>query len=223
MLKKLNELNPHIEINSLENSIFKNYGKIHKDVKIDKMLDYLLKTSMSSDYYLPNCDELLSLDESKYFKEICYGQVPCQIGYYNAYNSSLNALEYHKCSETLVVGTDVVVLLATIFDLTDDFKINSNNIKAFFVPKGTVVELYASTLHFSPCMATSNGVRQIVILNKDTNTPLKNKIEKNPNDESKLLFERNKWVIVHPECEALISKGAFIGINGENIKINYIN
>lgn len=222
MLKKLNELNPNIKINSLEGSDFKNYGKVHKNVKVDKMLDYLLTTNMSSDYYLPNCDDLLALDESEYFKEICYGQVPCQIGYYNAYNSSLNALEYHKCSETLVVGTDIVLLLATIFDLDEDFQLDSKNIKAFFVPKGTVVELYSSTLHFSPCMATSDGVRQVVVLSKNTNTPLDHEVIKNSDDESKLLLEKNKWVIVHPEYKPLVSKGAFIGINGENIKINYI-
>lgn len=222
MLNKLNELNPHIKIESLESSNFKKYGKIHTNTKVDKILDYLLNTEMSTDYYLPNCDDLLNLDESSYFKELCYGQIPCQIGYYNAYNSYLNALEYHKCSETLIVGTDIVLLLATIFDLDEDFKINSKDIKAFFVPKGTVIELYSSTLHFSPCMATSDGVRQVVVLSKNTNTPLDYEVMRNSDDESKLLLEKNKWVIVHPEYEPLVSKGAFIGIKGENIKINYI-
>lgn len=222
MLNKLNELNPHIKIESLEGLEFKKYGKVHANAKVDKILDYLLNTEMSTDYYLPSCDDLLNLDEAEYFKELCYGQVPCQIGYYNAYNSALNALEYHKCSETLVVGTDIVLLLATIFDLDEEFKLDSKYVKAFFVPKRTVVELYSSTLHFSPCMATSAGVRQVVVLSKNTNTPLDHEVIRNSDDESKLLLEKNKWVIVHPECESLAAKGAFVGINGENIKINHL-
>lgn len=222
MLNKLKELNPHIKIESLNSLNFKKYGKVHTNAKVDNMLNYLLNTEMSEDYYLPNCDDLLNLDEANYFKELCYGQVPCQIGYYNAYNSSLNALEYHKCSETLIVATDIVLLLATIYDLNEEYKLNSNDIKAFFVPKRTVVELYSSTLHFSPCMATSEGIRQGVVLSKNTNTPLDHEIIRNSNDESKLLLEKNKWVIIHPEFESLASKGAFIGIIGDNIKINHI-
>lgn len=222
MLNKLNELNPHIKIDSLEGAEFKKYGKVHTNAKIDKMLAYLLNTEMSNDYYLPICDDLLALDEAEYFKELCYGQVPCQIGYYNAFNSSLNALEYHKCSETLIVGTDIVLLLATIFDLDEDYNLNSEYVKAFFVPKGTIVELYSSTLHFSPCMATTDGVRQVVVLSKNTNTPLDHDIVRNSDDESKLLLEKNKWVIVHPECKSLVARGAFVGIHGENIKINHI-
>lgn len=135
----LNKLNPHIKIESLESLEFKKYGKVHTNAKVDNMLDYLLNTEMSTDYYLPSCDDLLALDEAEYFKELCYGQVPCQIGYYNAHNSALNALEYHKCSETLVVATDIVLLLATIFDLDEEFKLDSKDVKSFFVAKGAFV------------------------------------------------------------------------------------
>ena len=39
--------------------------------------------------------------------------------------------------------------------------------------------------------------------------------------ESKLLLQRNKWVIAHPEREPLIKQGAYPGLLGENKELHY--
>ena len=66
------------------------------------------------------------------------------------------------------------------------------NAKVFFVPKGTAVEMYQTTLHLSPCRVCDAGFKGVVILPKGTNTPLEDKTP-NGDPESKLLLQRNKW------------------------------
>src|SRR5699024_12860421 len=44
--------------------------------------------------------------------------------------------------------------------------------EAFLVPAGTMIEVYATTLHYAPCSAQEKGFRCVVILPKGTNTEL---------------------------------------------------
>ncbi|MGN0976272.1 MAG: DUF4867 family protein, partial [Gemmiger sp.] len=90
----------------------------------------------------------------------------------------------------------------------------------FFVPKGTAIEMYQTTLHLSPCRVCDSGFKGIVILPRGTNTPLDAK-PVNPTGEARLLLQRNKWVIAHPEREPLIKQGAFPGLLGENKELHY--
>ena len=71
-----------------------------------------------------------------------------------------------------------------------------------------------------PWKVTEEGFKGIVILPKGTNTPLEKEPE-NREGENKLLLQKNKWVIAHPEREPLIKQGAFPGLIGENKKLNY--
>ena len=71
----------------------------------------------------------------------------------------------------------------------------------------------------SPCRVCDGGFKDIVILPKGTNTPLQSKTI--TDEESKLLIQKNKWVIAHPQREALIKQGAVAGLIGENKELKY--
>jgi len=49
-------------------------------------------------------------------------------------------------------------------------------------------EVYATTLHYAPCNANENGFRCVVVLPKDTNLSLENRINKCGEDA--LLFAK---------------------------------
>ena len=70
-----------------------------------------------------------------------------------------------------------MLLLGWQPDVTDDFTYDTAKIEAFLLPKGTGVELYATTLHYAPCNADKNGFRVVIVLPKDTNLPLGEKHE----------------------------------------------
>ena len=124
-------------------------------------------------------------------------------------------MEYHRSSEINIAATDLILLLGHQGDIEDDFTYDASRIEAFLLPKGTAVELYATTLHYAPCNANEGGFRAVVVLPKGTNYPLSdtNRTE----GEDALLAATNKWLIGH--AEGGLPEGSFIGLKGENITV----
>ena len=82
---------------------------------------------------------------------------------------------------------------------------------------GVLIEVYATTLHYSPCHADpAKGFRVMVALPAGTNTDFR--LPGAPNPLDRQLWARNKWLIAHPDS-APAAKGAVIGLTGENIDI----
>ena len=87
---------------------------------------------------------------------------------------------------------------------------------AFRAPAGVVVEVYATSLHYAPCMVSDEGFRVAVVLPRNTNTDFE--IPSAKNLEDKMLWARNKWLLAHPESSEA-SQGAYVGLKGENVSI----
>ena len=85
------------------------------------------------------------------------------------------------------------------------------------MPAGTLVEVYATTLHYAPCHTDAEkGFRVLVALPKGTNTA-KPDMASNGGDDA-LLWACNKWLLAHPDS-AEAKAGAYIGLIGENVHI----
>ena len=82
--------------------------------------------------------------------EHLFGGMPCQLGWCNGHNTYLNCLEYHRDSEFNLGTEDFVLLLARQEEIAGG-KLDTAKVKAFRVPAGTLVEVYATTLHYAPC------------------------------------------------------------------------
>ena len=95
--------------------------------------------------------------------------------------------------------------------------LDTAKVKAFRVPAGVLVEVYATTLHYAPCHTdAAKGFRVLVALPKGTNAD-KPEIKNGGGDDA-LLWACNKWLLAHPDsAEAKV--GAYVGLTGENIKI----
>lgn len=196
---------------------FKKYGQVLKNYDpteiIEKMGDITIKDIV---VYEPSIKELEELKIADEMKAREFGGLEIQVGYCNGKNYLLNAVEYHRTSEINIAVTDMVVLLGCQQDINGDYTYDTSNVEAFLVPKGTIVEFFATTLHYAPCSAREDGFKCVVILPKDTNLPLESEFEKVGEDA--LLFAKNKWLIGHRDTN-LESQGAFIGLVGENISI----
>ena len=142
--------------------------------------------------------------------------MPIQVGYCNGTNTKLNCFEYHRDSEVDIAADDVVLLVARQQDIING-QIDSSNTEAFLCPKGTAVELYATTLHYAPCSAKKGeGFRVIIVLPKGTNEAKPDITIKN--DEDKLLWALNKWLVAHKDTSEA-KDGAHVGITGDNVDI----
>lgn len=164
--------------------------------------------------YVPSMEELEVLPEAGEFARRIYGGLPIQIGYCNGSNHRLNALEYHRNSEINIAVTNMVLLLGWLPDVTDAFTYDTSKVEAFFVPAGTVVEMYGTTLHYAPCNDGEEGFKCIVILPKGTNTEIDFALPKSGEDA--LMTAKNKWLIAHEEAGI---RGVFNGLLGVNIEV----
>ncbi|MBU3100304.1 MULTISPECIES: DUF4867 family protein [Clostridium] len=204
-------------IKKITESEFKKYGHVLENYDCSKLIEKMKTTPLTNDVvYEPSIKELEDLEIAQDLKIREFGELPIQIGYCNGNNYLLNAVEYHRSSEINVAVTDFILLLGCIQDVEKDYSYDTSNIEAFLVPAGTILEVYATTLHYAPCNANENGFKCVVVLPRDTNLPLENKINKSGEDV--LLFARNKWLIGHKDTD-LGTQGAFIGLKGKNISI----
>ncbi|MBX4266005.1 DUF4867 family protein [Clostridium estertheticum] len=204
-------------IKKITDSEFKKYGHVLENYDCSKLIEIMKTTPLPNDVvYEPSIKELEDLEIAQDLKIREFGELPIQVGYCNGNNYLLNAVEYHRSSEINVAVTDFILLLGCIQDVEKDYSYETSNIEAFLVPAGTIIEVYATTLHYAPCNANKNGFKCVVVLPRDTNLPLENKINKSGEDV--LLFARNKWLIGHKDTD-LGTQGAFIGLKGKNISI----
>ena len=146
-----------------------------------------------------------------------YGGMPVQIGMCWGRNTRLNCLEYHRDSEVNIGAGDFILLLAKQDEIVDG-QLDTARVRAFRVPAGVAVEVYATTLHYAPCHVDgADGFRVAIVLPKGTN-------EAKPsiapvNEEDKWLMARNKWLLAHPESSEA-GQGAYVGLAGTNIDIS---
>lgn len=194
---------------------FGKYGRVLDGYALSGLLEAMKHTPLPDEViYVPSVEELEALPEAAEFKDRAFGGLPIQIGYCNGKNRKLNALEYHRSSEVNVAVTNMILLTGMEQDIGEDFTYDTSQVEAFFVPAGTAVEMYATTLHYAPCMAEDTGFRAVVILPAGTNKELG--FTAGEQGEEKLITAKNKWLIAHEEAGI---EGAFCGLRGENIEL----
>lgn len=217
----LKEKNKHLSFYHISGVEFRKYGKMVNDLYIDELKEFMKKTSVPTEgnEYIASISEIESYKVKEIIQANFYGEMPIQIGYCNGRNSNLNGLEYHKGNEINIAITDFVLLLGSVLDIEDN-RYDVDKVEAFYIPEGTVLELYATTLHFAPCKVRNDGFKAIVILPVGTNRELKDNYTKQ-SLEDELLFMINKWLIVHPDRKVLVDRGAYPGIVGENLQVNF--
>ena len=200
---------------------FKPFGRVIKGYYLRSLIEEMEKTECPSDrvVYEPSVRSLETLKINRQFSEEAYGGMPIQIGYCNGRNHLLNAVEYHRDSELNLACTDMILLVGKRQDIGRDYTYDTGKMQAFLVKKGTLVEIYSTTLHYAPISAGEHeNFRCVVVLPRGTNEPLPACRGKAHTKENQLLTHVNKWLIAHPES-GLDKDGAFVGLKGENIRL----
>lgn len=207
-----------MKIYSIHDPEFAPYGKVLAGYDTAPLLGALEKATPLPQgvEYVPSQPELEALPIAKALAANAYGGMPIQMGWCNGHNTKLNCLEYHRDSE-INCGTSDFILLVAREDEIINGELDTANVKAFLAPARELVEVYATTLHYAPCSAKAGaGFRVLVVLPKGTNGP---KPEITPlNQEDKMLWACNKWLLAHPETNEA-AQGAYTGLLGENIDI----
>ncbi len=215
-LEILKQKNPKLDFYSVNDKEFLRYGCV-----FDKDYSSLISDASSIPYpekgaaYEASIELLEKNEHRTEIKDELYGEVEIQMGYCWGHNSFLDALEWHKASEVNVAVTDVVLLLAKLDEIEPDGRIASNKVKAFYVPKGTVLEVYGDSLHYCPIQCSDEGFGFVIVLPKGTNTDME------VVHFDKRIFAKNKWLLCHVDNSDLISQGAVAAVYGENYEVKY--
>lgn len=228
-LRKCND----VSILSVWDDAFKSFGRVLKGYDFRELTTYMEESTeipAEGNVYVASEEELENFSIAEEIRACVYGGMPIQIGYCNGRNSTYNGFEYHKGSEINIAVTDFMLVLGHTYDIKNN-SYDVSQATVFFVPKGTAIEMYQTTLHLSPLRVCEDGFKDIVILPRGTNTPLreeetavreeKRRQAVETDDEAVLLLRKNKWVIAHPDREPLIRQGAYPGVTGENKELFY--
>ena len=198
---------------------FKPYGKVLEGYDTAELLAAMKEIDMPAEgtAYRPGIESLEACAIFPELRDRAYGGMPIQLGMCWGHNAKLNCLEYHRDSEVNIGTKDFILLLAKEDEIVDGV-LDTSLVKAFRVPKGLPVEVYATTLHYAPCHTCPHcGFRVAVVLPKGTNTEKPDFAPKC--EEDTWMTARNKWLLAHPDSKEA-KRGAHIGRSGENLDIS---
>ena len=205
-------------IQSVYDAAFAPYGKVLEGYDTADLLQTLTAVTPIPDGvdYVPAQPELEALPIAEQLASNAYGGMPIQLGWCNGHNTKLNCLEYHRDSELNVGVQDFILLLAKREEM-EDGHLDTGKVEAFLCPAGTLVEVYATTLHYAPCSAKAGeGFQVAIVLPKGTN--LDKPAILAGNQEDQCLWARNKWLLAHKDSSEA-AQGAPVRLDGENIDI----
>ena len=209
-----------MKIYSVYDKEFKPFGQVVEGLEetVAEICSALKETPLPEGVgYVPSDPILQELPAAVEISEHCFGGMPVQMGWCNGHNSRLNCLEYHRNSEFNLGTEDFILLLGEQKEIEDGF-FDTAKVKAFRVPAGVLVEVYATSLHYAPCHTDpEKGFRMLVALPWGTNTEKPSIEAKNAEDE--WMTACNKWLLAHPDSDEA-KGGAKVGLRGENIDLS---
>ena len=200
---------------------FLEYGQVLEGYDLGEFLKKLSELDIPDDGIIYEASVKM-LEQSEEVIKMCnrgFGGMPIQVGYVGGNNKLLNCLEYHKSSEFNIALDDVILVLGRQPEILDG-QFDTSLCKAFFVPAGYGVELYATTLHYAPMNVKDTGYRVACVLPRGTNLDA-------PhigclNWEDKMCAGSNKWLMAHSESDEA-KQGMYVGLKGENISLKNLD
>lgn len=216
MIERLRELNPGLRIMECTDSVFERYGRVIVLSGGEQILSFLDGLSIPGEgvEYRASVAELEAMPEIGFLRTVVFGGLGIQAGVCAGRNRRMNAMEWHKSSEVVFAGTDLLLFLGLPSDLCQR-RFDPSRACVFYLPRGTAVELFPFVLHFAPVQTGAGGFRSAIVLPTGTNLQLDDR-ERATADP--LLRARNKWLVAHAESKPA-AEGAYVGIAGDNPEI----
>lgn len=218
LLRHLQEQNPGLRLFDVHDPAFAPYGRVLDAGGLSALSAALSRCPIPTEgnRYAASVPELEALGTVEEIRRQAFGDMPVQAGYCNGRGYTLNALEYHRCSEVNYSTTGLVLLLA-LPEQVRDRRVDASEVVGVYLPPETPVEIWPRVLHFAPCRVSKAGFDCLVVLERGTNTPLE-RVDAAAEGEAGLLWMRNKWLLCHPDSPQA-ANGAFVGITGENLTL----
>ncbi|WP_412989811.1 DUF4867 family protein [Pediococcus siamensis] len=220
-LDEIRKANPDKTIYDVNSEAFADFGLVYKQYDLSKVTAYMdshIEIPTDHNDYVPD-DETLEKDATiQQIAADVYAGMPISAGPCVGQSTSFSAIEFHQGSEVNIAFTDVVMVLGKRRDIHDYEYDAETHAKLFFVPAGTVFEMYSDTLHYSPCKVDESGFKVIVMVLQGTNQPLPAGFKAT----NKMIVKQNKFQMAHASRTDKIAQGILPGVKGKLIDIKPI-
>lgn len=195
---------------------FKTYGRTITEYDFSNMVitmeeKKLIATPKEGNQYLASVPAIEALPEFDWVQKNIFAGLPIQFGSGAGHNKAIIAIEFHQGSEVIVALTDAILVVGHRYDIVDN-TYDATLMESFLLEKGTAIELFSTTLHYSPIETNGDGYQQAIALIKGTNTPLTTEVD-NP-----LVKVTNKFMLVHPSRTDKIAAGFQVGLIDKRIE-----
>lgn len=192
---------------SVKSDSFLKYGQHLKDISFHKLCDYVsakVKIPGDGNEYFASQDFIEQHAAIKEIQNRVYGGMEIQAGTCSGHNTTITAVEFHQGSEVTIAMTDCLLKVGKREDISENVY-EESKMETFLLKKGEGVELYGTTLHYSPLKLDETPYSTIICLLKGTNQAIPEK------KESLLVKKKNKFMLVSKEREDKIADGYFPG------------
>ncbi|MFA9465244.1 MAG: DUF4867 family protein [Velocimicrobium sp.] len=209
--EQVKEGNANKKIYKVTDDAFKCFGKVY-DYDTKELIEYATKNievPKIGDFYQASDAGLESIAVVQTISEDLFGGLIVQAGPCTGHNQALTGFEYHQGSEVVIAVTDCVLILGKRENMEGN-TYQGEKAELFYVKKGQVVELYGTTLHYTPCKV-DDFFMTVVLLLKGTNEALDKPIG--------ICRKKNKYFIAHSSQTEKIKVGNYPGLLGELIFI----
>lgn len=210
----LQQQNPSYSIKSIDDQSFQTFGK-RIDENVNDVIAYVsanVHPPKLGNRYEPSVLAIEQFSSIQKISQKVYGYMDVMAGVVSGHNHVFNGIEYHQGSETIIAVTDYILVVGHIWDMIEN-TYDSSLCQIFYVPQGSIVECYSTTLHYTPICVSDEGFITICLLLKGTGDALF--------EREGILKKKNKWFIAHVSNEEKTKAGDFPGFKGEMITIKY--
>ncbi|WP_028041793.1 DUF4867 family protein [Candidatus Stoquefichus massiliensis] len=212
-LQTLQRLNPDYSIKSIKDKSFQTFGKII-DEDVSDVIAYVstnVHPPKLGNRYQPSVPAVEQFSSVQKISQKVYGYMEVMAGVVSGHNHVFNGIEYHQGSETIIAVSDYILVVGHLWEMKDK-TYDSSLCQIFYVPQGTIVECYSTTLHYTPICVSDEGFKTICMLLRGTGDTI---------TRNDILKKKNKWFIAHVQNEEKIQSGDFPGFIGKMIDIKY--
>lgn len=206
-----------MQILSVHDAAFAPYGRILAGYPLKGLMDVIASLPVGGQTARLGREERLhAAPGAEKCGDMFLGGMPFQLGYCTGHNTRLDAMAFHRSSELLCGASDFILLLALPGEIENGV-LDTRRVRAFRVPAGEAVELYAGVLHALPCQAGGEGFRVLTLQPYATGSAYRTTDEANMIDRT--LWARNTYLLAHRESAAA-AQGAFVALRGENVDVS---
>lgn len=204
--------NPDLKIYRADSPEFAEYGKLRTGYELEPVFRWAETVAVpeQGNLYRASDPEVESIPVIRELMTDIYGGSPAQAGPCCGRNQVLNGIEYHVGSETAIAVKPCVLFLGRLRDMAGN-TYDGGLTEAFYVEPGQIVQLYETTLHYTPCRV-EDCFFTVCMLPKGTGDPL-------PGGRRGILKSQNKWFLAHPDNLQKVQAGDFPGLLGKMKKL----